>query len=177
VVGYLGVSQRDQERIDAIDEANEPPSTYDPRKDADNYKGTNYIGKIGLEQSYETELHGLTGFEEVEVSAGGRPIRTLSTPATPGNNLILSLDIRLQQLAEQLFGDRRGALVAIEPETGDILAFVSKPTFDPNLFVEGIDSKTWDELNNSPDKPLLNRPLRAPIRRARRTSRSWRWPR
>jgi penicillin-binding protein 2 len=67
--------------------------------------------------------------------------------------------------------------VAIEPETGDILAFVSKPTFDPNLFVEGIDSKTWDELNNSPDKPLLNRPLRAPIRRARRTSRSWRWPR
>jgi penicillin-binding protein 2 len=163
VVGYLGrISQRDQERIEAIDEANDAdPAKYDPRKDADNYKGTNYIGKIGLEQSYETELHGLTGFEEVEVSAGGRPIRTLSTsPATPGNNLILSLDIRLQQLAEQLFGDRRGALVAIEPETGDILAFVSKPTFDPNLFVEGIDSKTWDELNGSPDKPLLNRPLR-----------------
>lgn len=164
VVGYLGrISQRDQERIEAMDEANDAADgdKYDPRKDADNYKGSNYIGKIGLEQSYETELHGLTGFEEVEVSAGGRPIRTLSTsPATPGNNLILSLDIRLQQLAEQLFGDRRGALVAIEPETGDILAFVSKPTFDPNLFVEGIDSKTWDELNNSPDKPLLNRPLR-----------------
>lgn len=163
VVGYLGrISQRDQERIEAIDEANDAdPAKYDPRRDIDNYKGTNYIGKIGLEQSYETELHGLTGFEEVEVSAGGRPIRTLSTsPATPGNNLILSLDIRLQQLAEQLFGDRRGALVAIEPETGDILAFVSKPTYDPNLFVEGIDSKTWDELNNSPDKPLLNRPLR-----------------
>jgi len=163
VIGYLGrISQRDQERIDAIDEANDADSSkYDSRKDADNYKGTNYIGKIGLEQSYETELHGLTGFEEVEVSAGGRPIRTLSTsPATPGNNLILSLDIRLQQLAEQLFGDRRGALVAIEPETGDILAFVSKPTFDPNMFVEGIDSKTWDELNNSLDKPLLNRPLR-----------------
>ncbi|GJG96136.1 penicillin-binding protein 2 [Cupriavidus pauculus] len=163
VVGYLGrISQRDQERIEAMDEANDAdPAKYDPRKDIDNYKGTNYIGKIGLEQSYETELHGLTGFEEVEVSAGGRPIRTLSTsPATPGNNLILSLDIRLQQLAEQLFGDRRGALVAIEPETGDILAFVSKPTYDPNLFVEGIDSKTWDELNNSPDKPLLNRPLR-----------------
>jgi len=163
VIGYLGrISQRDQERIDEIDEANDADaSKYDPRKDADNYKGTNYIGKIGLEQSYETELHGLTGFEEVEVSAGGRPIRTLSTsPATPGNNLILSLDIRLQQLAEQLFGDRRGALVAIEPETGDILAFVSKPTFDPNLFVEGIDSKTWDELNSSLDKPLLNRPLR-----------------
>ena len=163
VVGYLGrISQRDQERIEAMDEANDAdPAKYDPRRDIDNYKGTNYIGKIGLEQSYETELHGLTGFEEVEVSAGGRPIRTLSTsPATPGNNLILSLDIRLQQLAEQLFGDRRGALVAIEPETGDILAFVSKPTYDPNLFVEGIDSKTWDELNGSPDKPLLNRPLR-----------------
>jgi penicillin-binding protein 2 len=163
VVGYLGrISQRDQERIDAMDEANDAdPAKYDPRKDADNYKGTNHIGKIGLEQSYETELHGLTGFEEVEVSAGGRPIRTLSTsPATPGNNLILSLDIRLQQLAEQLFDNHRGALVAIEPETGDVLAFVSKPTFDPNLFVEGIDSKTWDELNGSPDKPLLNRPLR-----------------
>ncbi|MEM5430637.1 penicillin-binding protein 2 [Cupriavidus oxalaticus] len=163
VVGYLGrISQRDQERIEAMDEANDADSAkYDPRKDADNYKGTNYIGKIGLEQSYETELHGLTGFEEVEVSAGGRPIRTLSTsPATPGNNLILSLDIRLQQLAEALYGDRRGALVAIEPTTGDILAFVSKPTFDPNLFVEGIDTNTWNELNGSPDKPLLNRPLR-----------------
>ncbi|QRQ87324.1 penicillin-binding protein 2 [Cupriavidus oxalaticus] len=163
VIGYLGrISQRDQARIEAMDEANDADSAkYDPRKDADNYKGTNYIGKIGLEQSYETELHGLTGFEEVEVSAGGRPIRTLSTaPATPGNNLILSLDIRLQQLAEALYGDRRGALVAIEPTTGDILAFVSKPTFDPNLFVEGIDTNTWNELNNSPDKPLLNRPLR-----------------
>ncbi|QBY51805.1 MULTISPECIES: penicillin-binding protein 2 [Cupriavidus] len=163
VIGYLGrISQRDQERIEAMDEANDADSAkYDPRKDADNYKGSNYIGKIGLEQSYETELHGLTGFEEVEVSAGGRPIRTLSTsPATPGNNLILSLDIRLQQLAEALYGDRRGALVAIEPTTGDILAFVSKPTFDPNLFVEGIDTNTWNELNGSPDKPLLNRPLR-----------------
>ncbi|MHA7685749.1 penicillin-binding protein 2 [Cupriavidus sp. PET2-C1] len=163
VIGYLGrISQRDQERIEAMDEANDAEGVkYDRRKDADNYKGTNYIGKIGIEQSYETELHGLTGFEEEEVSAGGRPIRTLSTaPATPGNNLILSLDIRLQQLAEALFGDRRGALVAIEPATGDILAFVSKPTFDPNLFVEGIDSNTWNKLNNSPDKPLLDRPLR-----------------
>ncbi|MCZ3114787.1 hypothetical protein NYZ21_20330, partial [Acinetobacter baumannii] len=87
VVGYIGrISQRDQQRIEAMDEANDAdPAKYDPRKDADNYKGTNYIGKIGIEQSYETELHGLTGIEEVEVSAGGRPIRTLSTaPATPG---------------------------------------------------------------------------------------------
>ncbi|MGY2491813.1 penicillin-binding protein 2 [Cupriavidus sp. CP313] len=163
VVGYIGrISQRDQERIEAMDTANDADgSTYDARRDADNYKGTNYIGKIGIEQSYESELHGLTGIEEVEVSAGGRPIRTLSTaPATPGNNLILSLDIRLQQLAEALFGDRRGALVAIEPQTGDILAFASKPTYDPNLFVEGIDTSTWNELSVSPDKPLLNRPLR-----------------
>jgi len=163
VIGYIGrISQRDQDRIDAMDDANNAEGAkYDPRKDADNYNGSNYIGKVGIEQSYETELHGLTGLEEVEVSAGGRPIRTLSTsPSTPGNNLILSLDIHLQQLAEALFGDRRGALVAIDPSTGDILAFVSKPTFDPNLFVEGIDTNTWNELNNSLDKPLLNRPLR-----------------
>ncbi len=163
VIGYIGrISERDLERIDDMSEANSQPNvTYDPRKDANNYSGTEYIGKVGIEQSYETELHGLTGYEEVEVSAGGRPIRTLSTSqATPGNNLILSLDINLQRLAEQLFGNRRGALVAIEPETGDILAFVSKPTFDPNLFIEGIDSATWSELNGSPDKPLLNRPLR-----------------
>jgi penicillin-binding protein 2 len=163
VIGYIGrISERDLDRIDNMSDANSQPDvTYDPRKDANNYSGTEYIGKVGIEQSYETELHGLTGYEEVEVSAGGRPIRTLSTSqATPGNNLILSLDINLQRLAEQLFGNRRGALVAIEPETGDILAFVSKPTFDPNLFIEGIDSATWNELNNSPDKPLLNRPLR-----------------
>lgn len=106
-------------------------------------------------------MHGTTGFEEVEVTAGGRPVRTLSRiPATPGNNLKLSLDIGLQQTAEQAFAGRRGALVAIEPATGDVLAFVSAPSFDPNLFVDGIDQQSWDELSNSPDKPLLNRPLR-----------------
>src|SRR3569833_3918030 len=87
-------------------------------------------------------------------------MRTLSrTPATPGNNLILSIDIELQKVIEQAFGNRRGALVAIEPSTGDILAYVSMPTFDPNLFVEGIDQQYWEELNNSPDKPLVNRTL------------------
>jgi penicillin-binding protein 2 len=87
-------------------------------------------------------------------------VRTLSrTQATPGNNLVLSLDIGLQQVAEQAFAGRRGALVAIEPSTGDVLAFVSAPSFDPNSFVDGIDQQTWDELNNSPDHPLLNRPL------------------
>ncbi|WP_322052611.1 penicillin-binding protein 2 [Paraburkholderia bannensis] len=162
VIGYIGrISQRDQERIDDLSDKNDSdPEHYDPRLDANNYNGTDYIGKIGVEQSYETELHGLTGFEEVEVTAGGRPVRTLSrTQATPGNNLVLSIDIGLQQVAEQAFAGKRGALVAIEPSTGDILAFVSAPSFDPNSFVDGIDQQTWDELNNSPDHPLLNRPL------------------
>ncbi|OMG72503.1 penicillin-binding protein 2 [Burkholderia ubonensis] len=162
VIGYIGrISKRDQDRIDAMSDDNDSdPEHYDPRRDANNYKGTDYVGKIGVEQSYETELHGLTGFEEVEVTAGGRPVRTLSrTQATPGNNLVLSLDIGLQQVAEQAFAGKRGALVAIEPKTGDVLAFVSSPSFDPNSFVDGIDQQTWDELNNSPDKPLLNRPL------------------
>ncbi|HDR9051469.1 TPA: penicillin-binding protein 2 [Burkholderia vietnamiensis] len=162
VIGYIGrISKRDQDRIDAMSDDNDSdPEHYDPRRDANNYKGTDYIGKIGVEQSYETELHGLTGFEEVEVTAGGRPVRTLSrTQATPGDNLVLSLDIALQQVAEQAFAGKRGALVAIEPKTGDVLAFVSSPSFDPNSFVDGIDQQTWDELNNSPDKPLLNRPL------------------
>ncbi|WP_233272625.1 penicillin-binding protein 2 [Paraburkholderia acidisoli] len=162
VIGYIGrISQRDQDRIDDLSDKNDSdPEHYDPRLDANNYNGTDYIGKIGVEQSYETELHGLTGFEEVEVTAGGRPVRTLSrTQATPGNNLVLSLDIGLQQVAEQAFAGKRGALVAIEPSTGDILAFVSAPSFDPNSFVDGIDQQTWDELNNSPDHPLLNRPL------------------
>ncbi|SAK41202.1 penicillin-binding protein [Caballeronia calidae] len=162
VIGYIGrISQRDQERIDDASDANDESSDhYDPRVDANNYKGTDYVGKIGVEQSYETELHGLTGFEEVEVTAGGRPVRTMSrTQATPGNNLVLSLDIGLQQVAEQAFAGKRGALVAIEPSTGDVLAFVSAPSFDPNSFVDGIDQQTWDALNNSPDHPLLNRPL------------------
>jgi penicillin-binding protein 2 len=126
-----------------------------------NYRGTDVIGKLGLEQRYEQELHGTTGFEEVETSAGGRAVRRLKThPATPGNTLVLSIDIKLQALVEQLFGDRRGALVAIDPRNGEVLAFVSKPTFDPNLFVDGIDVENWRALNESIDKPLLNRALR-----------------
>jgi penicillin-binding protein 2 len=149
VVGYIGrINDRDIVRIDEWD-------------DAANYKGSDYIGKVGVELSYERELHGRTGFEEVEVDALGRAVRTLSrTPPVSGDDLKLSLDIGLQEIAEAAFGARRGALVAIEPETGDVLAFVSKPGYDPNLFVEGIDSASWDLLNDSPDKPLLNRPLR-----------------
>ena len=126
-----------------------------------NYRGTDVIGKLGLEQHYEQQLHGTTGFEEVETSAGGRAVRRLkSHPATPGNTLVLSIDIKLQALVEQMFGDRRGALVAIDPRSGEVLAFVSKPTFDPNLFVDGIDVDSWRGLSESLDKPLLNRALR-----------------
>jgi penicillin-binding protein 2 len=129
--------------------------------DLANYRGTDYIGKLGVEQNYESELHGTTGFEEVEMSAGGHAVRRLrSSPATPGNALVMSIDIRLQAMVEELFGDRRGALVAIDPRNGEILAFVSKPNFDPNLFVDGIDADNWKALNESPDKPLLNRALR-----------------
>jgi penicillin-binding protein 2 len=128
--------------------------------DAPNYKGTDHIGKEGLEKSYEKQLHGQTGYEEVEVSAGGRAIRTLSrTAATPGNNLILSIDIELQKVVEEAFGEWRGAFVAIEPETGDILAYVSRPGYDPNLFIDGIDTQSWNELNTSLDRPMINRPL------------------
>jgi penicillin-binding protein 2 len=149
VLGYIGrITDRDIERIAGWEETA-------------NYKGSDYIGKVGVELSYERELHGTTGVEEVEVDAAGRAVRTLSrTPPISGSNLRLSLDIKLQQVAEAAFGDRRGALVAIDPTTGDILAFVSKPGYDPNLFVEGIDTASWEALNESPDKPLLNRPLR-----------------
>ena len=130
-------------------------------EDQANYRGTDYIGKLGVEQNYERELHGRTGFEEIETSAGGRAVRRLhSRPAVPGNTLVMSIDIRLQALVEEMFGDRRGALVAMDPRNGEILAFVSKPTFDPNLFVDGIDVESWRELNESIDKPLLNRALR-----------------
>jgi len=148
VIGFIG--RINQSEIKAIDQTDDAP----------NYKGTDHIGKEGLEKSYEKQLHGQTGYEEVEVSAGGRAIRTLSrTPATPGNNLILSIDIELQKVVEEAFGEWRGAFVAIEPSTGDILAYVSRPGYDPNLFVDGIDSQSWNELNTSLDRPMVNRPL------------------
>ena len=130
-------------------------------EDEANYRGTQYIGKLGVEQRYERELHGITGVQEVEKSAAGRAVRRLaSRPATPGQNVVLSIDIKLQNMIEDLYGERRGALVALDPRTGEILAFVSKPTFDPNLFVDGIDSESWKLLSESIDKPLLNRAMR-----------------
>ena len=125
-----------------------------------NYKGTDHIGKTGLEQKYEFQLHGETGYEEVETDSGGHAIRSLSrTAPVSGNDLTLTLDAKLQEITEKAFGDRRGALVAIEPSTGGILALVSTPTFDPNLFVDGIRTEDWDLLNNSPDRPMVNRAL------------------
>ena len=149
VVGYIGrINLAEKEKIEDSDEEG-------------NYRGTDYIGKLGVEQSFEQQLHGTTGVEQVETSAGGRAVRKLSSnPATPGDTVMLSVDIGLQKLVEDMYGDRRGALVALDPKTGDVLAFVSKPTFDPNLFVDGIDTESWNALNQSIDKPLLNRALR-----------------
>ncbi|MGB7503644.1 MAG: penicillin-binding protein 2 [Azonexus sp.] len=125
-----------------------------------NYKGTDHIGKNGLEQHYEFELHGETGYEEVEIDSGGRALRSLKRiPPVSGNNLQLTLDARLQEITEQAFGDRKGALVAIDPTTGGILALVSNPTYDPNLFVDGITPDNWKELNEHPSKPMVNRAI------------------
>ncbi|MCX7259473.1 MAG: penicillin-binding protein 2 [Burkholderiales bacterium] len=149
VIGYIG-------RINTSEKAKIEES-----EDAGNYRGTEYIGKLGVEQSYEHQLHGTTGVQEMETSAGGRAVRRLnSSQSVPGNSVVLSIDIKLQKLVEDLYGSRRGALVALDPKTGEVLAFVSKPTFDPNLFVDGIDADNWQALNESPDKPLLNRALR-----------------
>jgi penicillin-binding protein 2 len=151
VIGYIG----------RVNQAEKAAQEDWPEAQQANYRGTEYIGKLGIEQSYEAQLHGITGVEHVETSAGGRAIRKLaSNSATPGNTVMMSIDIKLQKLVEDLYGDRRGAFVALDPKTGEVLAFVSKPTFDPNLFVDGIDSENWQALNESLDKPLLNRALR-----------------
>jgi penicillin-binding protein 2 len=147
-LGYIGrISDKDLERLEADGVQA-------------NYKGSDFIGKAGIEASYERELHGVTGSARVEIDASGRGIRTLeSSPPISGNNLQLTLDLGLQEVAEQAFGKFRGALVAIEPATGGVLALVSKPGYDPNLFVDGIDAAAWEALNNDPDKPLNNRAL------------------
>ncbi|MGE5094894.1 MAG: penicillin-binding protein 2 [Betaproteobacteria bacterium] len=148
-IGYIGrINDADLKRLDASGVAN-------------NYKGTDHIGKLGIEGAYEKELHGVTGSEQVEIDAGGRAIRALSrNEPISGNNLVVTLDLTMQKIAEQAFGDYKGALVAMDPKTGEVLALVSRPGFDPNLFVDGIDPQNWDALNNSPDKPLNNRALR-----------------
>ncbi|MBK9219789.1 MAG: penicillin-binding protein 2 [Uliginosibacterium sp.] len=148
-LGYIGrINQKEMARIEDDEEL------------AANYRGTEHIGKTGLEQSYEKELHGVTGFEQIEVDASGRAVRSLArTPPVPGNNLQLTIDAELQRIAEEAFGNRRGSLVAIEPGSGGVLALVSTPRFDPNLFVDGITPDNWDVLNTSLDKPMVNRAL------------------
>lgn len=149
VVGFIGrINDTDMKRLNAD-------------KRAENYVGSTHIGKVGLEQSYEKLLHGRAGVEQMETDSGGRALRVLArVPPVSGSDLKLYLDVELQQIAEQAFGDFRGSLVAMDPRTGGVLALVSRPGFDPNLFVDGIDSDTWKSLNESPERPMVNRALR-----------------
>ena len=149
MIGYIG-------RINEAD-----VKALEKSEDISNYKGSDHIGKGGIEQYYERELHGITGFQQVEIDADGQAVRVLSsTPPVPGDNLVLSIDSKMQDIAEKAFENHRGAMVAINPKNGEILSYVSMPTFDPNLFVDGIDADTWKTLNGSLDKPLINRPIR-----------------
>ena len=144
-VGYVGrINEKEAKQLDPTQ-----------------YRGTQSIGKTGIERFYEPQLHGTVGFEEVETNAQGRVMRVLRhTDAVAGKNIVLSLDIKLQEAAEEALGDRRGSIIALDPKTGEVLAMVSKPSFDPNLFVTGISSKDYSGLRDSIDKPLFNRALR-----------------
>jgi len=146
VVGYVS-------RIDADDLT---------RLDADRYKGTSHVGRSGLERSYEDVLHGEPGYELVEVNADNRVQRVLETHApTPGKNLYLNIDVRVQKAATDAFQGRPGSAVAIDPRNGQVLAMVSVPSFDPNLFVNGISKADYTGYMNAEDKPLLNRALKS----------------
>ncbi|MEA1989861.1 MAG: penicillin-binding protein 2 [Pseudomonadota bacterium] len=124
------------------------------------YLGTNIIGKAGIERFYEDRLHGSPGIQQIETNARGRILRKLETlPATPGEDIHLTLDIELQKYAESLFGDKVGSMIALDPQNGEVLAFASMPTFDPNLFVDGIDQKNYSRLLNDPYRPFINRAI------------------
>ena len=144
-VGYVGrINEKELKTLDPV-----------------NYSGTHHIGKTGIERFYEATLHGQVGYEEVETNARGRVLRVLKrTDPKPGKDIVLSLDIRLQEAAEAALAGRRGAVVALDPRTGEVLAMVSQPSFDPNLFVTGISFKAYAELRDSIDRPLFNRILR-----------------
>ena len=122
------------------------------------YRGSTHIGKSGLENYYEHQLHGVPGYQEVEKDAYGNIVKVLKdVPAKMGQTLRLGMDIRMQLEADRILGGKRGAIVAINPQNGDVLAFVSKPSFDPNLFIDGIDTETWKSLNEDWQRPLINR--------------------
>ena len=144
-VGYVGrINEKELKTLDPV-----------------NYSGTHHIGKTGIERFYEAALHGQVGYEEVETNARGRVLRVLKrTDPKPGKDIVLSLDSKLQEAAEAALGGRRGAVVALDPRTGEVLAMVSQPSFDPNLFVTGISFKAYAELRDSIDRPLFNRVLR-----------------
>jgi penicillin-binding protein 2 len=128
--------------------------------DLSNYRGTYHIGKTAIEKYYESELHGTMGFQHVETDARGRTLRVLKrTPPKPGKNLHLSIDSRLQEAAYDALGELSGVIIAIDPKTGEVLAMVSKPSFDPKLFTQGIDTVTYEALRTSPDRPLFNRAI------------------
>ncbi len=144
-LGYVGrIDERDLQRIDQSD-----------------YSGTSHIGKVGIEKTYEELLHGDVGYRQVETNVEGRILRTLvRTPPTPGHSLFLTLDTELQRVAEEALGDQSGAVIAMDPNNGEILAFVSRPGFDPNLFVNGINTATYKTLRENKARPLFNRALR-----------------
>ncbi len=144
-IGYVGRINEDELR----------------RVDPSNYAGTTHIGKIGVEKAYENILHGVVGIKHVEINALGRVLRVIKeNKSLPGQNLILTIDAQLQEEAEKALGENRGAVVALDPRTGDVLALASTPTYDSNLFVAGLDAKTYGELQQSLDQPLFNRALR-----------------
>ena len=145
VVGYVGrINEKELKTLSAT-----------------NYSGTNHTGKLGIEKSYEGLLHGQVGHQEVETNVRGRVLRVLdSSKPAPGDDLYLNLDINLQKVAIEAFTDKRGALVAIDPNNGHILSMVSMPDYDANLFVNGIDTKTYTALNTSWERPLYNRTIK-----------------
>ncbi|MHB1946780.1 MAG: penicillin-binding protein 2 [Gammaproteobacteria bacterium] len=145
VLGYVGrINTQDLNEIDAT-----------------NYSASNYIGKLGIEKYYEDELHGTVGYEQAENDASGEPVRVLNRiKPIPGENLYLTIDSKLQLAVEEALGGHRGAVVVIQPSTGQVLAMVSQPTYDPNIFVSGISSQDFKALQQSPDRPLYNRALR-----------------
>ena len=144
VVGYVGrINSNELQEIDTV-----------------NYSANYYIGKSGIEKYYEDELHGKVGYEQVEKEANGKPVRTLKEiQAIPGKNITLTIDAHLQEIAEKALDQTNGAIIALDPKTGQVLAFVSHPTFDPNLFVQGVKQKEYDALRSSRDRPLFNRVL------------------
>lgn len=141
-IGYIGrINDKEIQSLDPV-----------------NYSATNVIGKLGIEKLYESKLHGQVGYEELETNADGHIVRKISSkPAKPGENLKLSIDTRLQKIAYRALGHESGAIVGIDPQTGEVLIFVSKPSVDPNLFIRGMNQKTYSKLLNSPSHPLFNR--------------------